>query len=96
MTTRPEDGWQTVWIRDRGRTRDLLPGDAGGKLASPGIRALSIGKWLNNRELTILHRCGAGCVAIHRLNADTGELIPLWKGAVDGLVHWSPTSDLAV
>lgn len=92
---RDGDGWQTIWLVENGARRDLLPGDAGGRLGSPGVRAVEFGTWLNDRELAFHHRCGTGCVAIYRMDVESGAFTHVWTGAVDRGIHWSPRRDRA-
>ena len=93
---RAADGWFTLFLKLGSHTRDLLPGDAGGKLGSPGRRSIALGVWLNNGELSFQYHCGTGCVGIYKIDVDTRRIVELWTGEVDSGVHWSPRGDRAL
>src|SRR5437867_3225323 len=96
LVTRQQDRWDTIVVKENGKRHDVLPGDVGGRLGSPGKRSLILGTWVGNDELTFLSHCGTGCVSIHLINVASGALTELWTGNADGSVYWSPERDRAI
>jgi len=96
IAARTTDQWSTLFVKEKGKPRDLLPGDVGGTLGSAGRRGIMLGAWAGNEELSFQYHCGTGCVAVYRIDVRTGRVVELWKGAVDSGVHWSPRGDRAL
>jgi hypothetical protein len=94
--SRPGDGWMTIWVAeaDGSSVRDLLPPRA--PFISPGVRAVGISTWLNNREIAFEEHCGTGCVALNKVDVDSRAYWGLSTDNLDEGYEWAPTKEWVI